>query len=54
MDKLCNKVTRDFDTTKPVQLVDSIAHGFLLTAVKKEADAGIRKADKSFKIVSMK
>jgi hypothetical protein len=49
------KVSKDMDLTKPAQLIDSNMHTFLFTAVKKEADAGMRKkTELSYKIVSMK
>jgi len=54
MEKLRQAVDEDLGTNKPVQMVESNLHTFMFEADKKEADAGIRKSDQTYKIISLK
>jgi DNA mismatch repair protein MSH2 len=54
MDQLKCNVKYDLGTKKTVELVESNLHTFMFEVDKKEGDAGVRKSQNSYKIISIK
>jgi DNA mismatch repair protein MSH2 len=54
MDTLKTTVEQDLNTTKRVELVESNLHTFMFEVDKKEGDAGVRKSNNQYKIISIK
>jgi DNA mismatch repair protein MSH2 len=54
MEKLRQAVENDLGTNKPVNLVDSNMHTFIFEVDKKEGDAGMRKSQETYKMLSLK
>ena len=54
MEQLRQAVDDDLGTNKPVSLVDSNLHTFIFEVEKKEGDAGMRRSQQSYKIISIK
>jgi len=54
MDTLKSTVEHDLNTTKRVELVESNLHTFMFEVDKKEGDAGVRKSNNQYKIISIK
>lgn len=54
MEKLRKAVENDLGTNKAVNIVDSNMHSFVFEVDKKEGDAGMRKSQETYKIISLK
>jgi hypothetical protein len=54
METLKTSVEQDLGTTKRVDLVESNLHTFMFEVDKKEGDAGVRKSNNQYKIISIK
>ena len=54
METLKTSVEADLNTTKRVDLVESNLHTFMFEVDKKEGDAGVRKSNNQYKIISIK
>lgn len=54
MEKLKTHVEEDLSTMKRVELVESNLHTFMFEVDKKEGDAGVRKSNNQYKIISIK
>lgn len=54
MEQLRRAVENDLGTNKPVNIVDSNMHTFIFEVDKKEGDAGMRKSNETYKILSLK
>lgn len=54
METLKTSVEQDLGTSKRVDLVESNLHTFMFEVDKKEGDAGVRKSNNQYKIISIK
>ena len=54
MDRMKVAVEQDLQLSKPLNLVDSNMHTFVFEGDKKEGDAGMRKSNETYKMLSIK
>mmetsp|Transcript_5733 Transcript_5733/g.7730 ORF Transcript_5733/g.7730 Transcript_5733/m.7730 type:complete len:170 (-) Transcript_5733:696-1205(-) len=54
MEQLRRAVENDLGTNKPIAIVESNMHTYIFEVDKKEGDAGIRKSQETYKIISLK
>ena len=54
MEKLRQAVDDDLGTNKPVNMAESNLHTYIFEVDKKEGDAGMRRSQQSYKIISIK
>ena len=54
MEQLRAAVENDLGTNKPVTIVESNMHAYIFEVDKKEGDAGMRKSQETYKIISLK
>ena len=54
MEQLRRAVEKDLGTNKPVNIVDSGMHTYIFEVDKKEGDAGMRKSNETYKMLSLK
>ena len=54
MEQLRRAVENDLGVNKPVNICDSNMHTYIFEVDKKEGDAGMRKSQETYKIISLK